>query len=65
MDLDEVGGNRLQSGTPHGMSHSESEPSGNNLTLVGNPSGMNLSNILPMLENHTFGNQTETDNEIW
>ena len=65
MDLDEVGVNRLQSGIPHGMSHSESEPSGNNLTSAGTPLGMNLSNSSPMLGNFTFANQTETENEMW
>ena len=65
MDLDEVGGNRSQSGTPHGMSHSESESSGNNLTMAGNPTGMNLSNGLPMLGNPSSANQTEMDNEMW
>ena len=53
MDLVEVDGNRSQSGTPHGMSHSERAPSDNNLTLAGNPSGMNLSNGSPMLGNPT------------
>ena len=47
------------------MSHSERAPSGNNLTSAGNPSGMNLSNGLPMLGNPTSANQTETDNEMW
>ena len=64
MDLDEVGRNRAQSGTPHEMSNSEFEPSGNNLTLTGNPSGMNLSNSSPMLGKSTSANQTETDNEM-
>ena len=53
MDLVEVGGNRAQSGTPHGMSQSESAPSGNNLTLAGNPSGINVSKGLPKLGNIT------------
>ena len=44
MDLDKVGGNWLQSGTPHGTSKSERVPSGNNLTLAGNLLGMNLLN---------------------
>ena len=51
MDLVEVGGNRSQSGTPDGMSHSERAPSSNNLTSAGNILGMNLSNGLPMLGN--------------
>ena len=65
MDLDEVGGTLLQSSTPHGMSHSERSPSGNNLTSAGNPLGMNMSNALPTLENPTSSNQTETDNAMW
>ena len=65
MDLDEVGENRLQSGTPHGMSHSEVEPSGNNLTSTGNPSGMNMLNGSLALGNPTSANQTKTDNEMW
>ena len=64
LDLDEVDGNRSQSGTPHGMIHSDFEPSGNNLTSVGKPSGMNLSNGLPMLGNPTSTNQTETDTKM-
>ena len=58
MYLVEVCGNRLQSGTPHGMSHSERAPSGNNITSAGNPSGMNLSNGSPMLGNPTSAKQT-------
>ena len=53
MNLVEICGNRGQSGTPRGMSQSESESSGSNLTSAGNPSGMNLSNRLPMLGNTT------------
>ena len=48
-----VGGSRSQSGTSHGMSHSERAPSGNNLTSVGNPLGMSLLNGFPMLGNIT------------
>ena len=44
-----VDGNRLQSDNPHGMSQSEHATSGNNLTSIGTPSGMNLSNGSPML----------------
>ena len=47
--LDWIGGNQSQSGTPHGKSHSEREPSGNNLTLAGTPHGNNLPNGSPML----------------
>ena len=64
MDLDGVGGNRSKSSTPHGMIHYEFEPSVNNLTSAGNPSGMNLSNGLPTLGNPTSVNQTETDNKM-
>ena len=53
MELVEVCENRVQSGTPHGIRQSESEPSGNNFTSAGNPSGMNLSNGLPMPGNPT------------
>ena len=60
MHLVEVDGNRAQSSTPHGMSQSESAPSGNNLTLADNPSIMNLSNGLPMLGNSTSTKQSET-----
>ena len=42
------------------MSQSESAPSGNNLTLVGNPSGMNLSNGFPMLRDPTSTKKLET-----
>ena len=65
IDLDELGGNQLQNRTPHRMSHSERVPSGNNITLSGTSSGMNLSNSFPMLGNHTSANQTETDNASW
>ena len=65
MNLDEVDGNRLHSDTPHRMSHSESELSGNNLTVAGSPSEINLSNGSPMLGNPTSTKQTETDNEMW
>ena len=65
MDLDEVGGNRSQSGTLHGMSNSEFELSGNNLTSTGFPSGMNLPNGSPALGNPTYANQTETDKAMW
>ena len=61
--LDLVGGNRLQSGTSHGMSHSERAPSGNNLTSAGSPSGTNLPNGSPM-GNPNSANQTETDNAL-
>ena len=46
--LDVLGGNCLQSGTPHRMSHSERETSDNNLTSVGFPSGTNRPNGSPM-----------------
>ena len=62
--LDLVDGNRSQSGTPHGISHSERAPSGNNLTSAGSPSGTNMPNGLPM-DNTTSANQTETDNALW
>ena len=35
------------------MVQSECAPSGNNLSSADNPSGMNLSNVLPMLGNPT------------
>ena len=65
MDLDEVGGNRSHSGTPHRMRHSKFEPSGNNLTSAGYPLEMNLSNGSPTLGNPTSANQTKTDNNMW
>ena len=65
IDLDEVGGNRSQSGIPQGMNHSERANSGNNLTSIGSPFGNNLSNGFPILENPTSTNQTETDNAMW
>ena len=49
--LDLVDGNRSQSVTPHGISHSERAPSGNNLTLEGSPLGTYLPNSLSMLGN--------------
>ena len=51
MDLDEVGGNRSQSGTPQEMSHSERASSGNNLTSAGFPFVNNLLNGLTTLRN--------------
>ena len=49
IDLDSVDDNRSQSGTPHGISNSERETSGNNLTSVGTPSENNLpKGILPL-----------------
>ena len=48
MELVEVCRNRAQSSTPHGMSQSENEPSGNNLASSGNPLALNLLNGLPM-----------------
>ena len=51
MYLVELDGNQAQSSTTHGMSQSESAPSGNNLKSAGNPSGMNLSNGSPMMGN--------------
>ena len=45
MHLVKVDGNQAQSGTPHGMSQSESALSGNNLTSAGNPSGMHLVEV--------------------
>ena len=65
IDLDEIGANRSQSGTPHGMSHSKRAPSGDNLTSAGIPSGMNLLKGSPILENPTSANQTGTDNALW
>ena len=59
MQLVEVDGNRAQSGTPHGMSQSESAPSGNKLTSAGNPLGANLSNGSPILGNLTSTKQPE------
>ena len=47
------------------MSHSERAPSGNNLTSVVFPFGMNLLNSLPTLGNPTSANQPETDNVVW
>ena len=54
--LDWVGGNRSQSGTPHGISHSERETSGNNLTSAVSPSGTYLPNGSPMLGNPSSKN---------
>ena len=65
IDLHEVGGNRLQRGTPDGMTHSKRAPSKNNLTSAGSPFENNLSNGLPMLGNPTSANQTKTDNAMW
>ena len=65
MDLDEVGGNQSQSGTPHGMIHSDRASSNNSITSAGNHLGMNLSNGSPTLGNLTSANQTEMDNVLW
>ena len=54
MHLVEVDRKRAQSSSPHRMSQSESAPSGNNITLVGDPLGMNLSDGL------LLGNPTST-----
>ena len=48
IDLDAVDGNRSQSGTPRGKSHSERELSGNNLISAGTPTGNNLPKGSPM-----------------
>ena len=56
--------NQSQSGTPHGISHSERETSGNNLTLAGFTLGTYLPNGSPM-ENSTSANQTEINNALW
>ena len=45
--LDSVDGNRSQSGTRHGIRHSEHIPSGNNLTSIVSPSGTYLPTGLP------------------
>ena len=69
IDLDSVD-NKLMSGTPQGISHSERETShseretsGNNLTSAGSPSGTYPPNGLPVA-NPTSTNQTETDNAL-
>ena len=54
-----VDGNRAQSSTPHGMSQSESAPSGNNITSAGNTPGINLLNGSPMLGNPTSTKKTK------
>ena len=46
------------------MSQSESALSGNNLTLTDNTSRMNLSNDLPILENPTSIEQSETGGKM-
>ena len=44
IDVDSVDGNQSQSGTPHGINHSERETSDKNFTSAGTPSGNNLPN---------------------
>ena len=51
--LVEADRDRAQSGTPRGMSQSESAPSGNNLTSADNSLGMNLSKGSTILGNTT------------
>ena len=53
MHLVEVDGDRAQSSPPCRMNQSERVPSRKSLTLAGTPSGMNISNGLPMLGNPT------------
>ena len=61
--LELLDGNRSQSSTSQGISHSERETSGNNLTSEGSPLGTYLPNGLP-IANPTSTNQTETDNTL-